>query len=93
MRVKRALGITATVIVVAGIAVYTFREPLMSALFEKITADMFVASDTDAYDPGPAVGTTLPAIHARYRGGEVTQLGDFMGSKGLALFVNRSVDW
>ncbi len=93
MRVKRALGITATVIVVAGIAVYTFREPLMTALFEKITADMFVASDTDAYDPGPAVGTTLPAIHARYRGGEVTQLGDFMGSKGLALFVNRSVDW
>ena len=90
---KKVFVVLAAVVVVAGISVYAFREPLKSAMFDRITADMFVARDTDAYDPGIAVGTALPALRARYQGKEVTQLGDFMGAKGLVLFVNRSVDW
>ena len=90
---KKVLAVLAAVIVVAGIAIYAFREPLITAMFERMTADMFVARDDDAYDPGIAVGAEVPPLHARYEGREVTQLGDFMGSKGLVLFVNRSVDW
>jgi hypothetical protein len=90
---KKVLSVLAAVIVVTGIAMYAFREPLETALFDKVTADMFVARDDDAYDPGIAVGSALPALHARHQGRDVTQLGDFMGSKGLVLFVNRSVDW
>jgi len=90
---KKVLGVVAAVLVVAGIAVYAFREPLMGAMFERMTANMFVARDDDAYDPGIAVGTEVPPLHARYRDQEVTQLDDFMGSKGLVVFVNRSVDW
>ena len=90
---KRILLFVAIGVVVAGLAVYTFRAPLMAAVVDRVTANMFVASDDDAYDPGIAVGQTLPALHARIHDREITQLSEFMGKKGLVLFLNRSVDW
>ena len=84
------------IVVTIGAAValgFVFREPLLAAVVDKMTANMFVPSDTDAYDPGLPVGTTFPAIHALYAGRDVTGIGEFMGKRGLAIFVNRSVDW
>lgn len=90
---KRVLGYALAFFAIAGLGIYAFREPLKNAMVERMTANMFVARDDDAYDPGVAVGQPLPALHARYRGREITQLGEFSGRKGMVLFVNRSVDW
>jgi len=89
----KKLQIALLVVVATAAGIYTFREPLMNVVVERLTADMFVAQDTDAYDPGVAVGDPLPALRARFDGREVTQLGEMMGAKGTVLFVNRSVDW
>jgi hypothetical protein len=78
---------------VALIAGYVFRDELKAAAFDRITADMFVEADTDAYDPGVAVGQSLPAIRALWHGRELTSVSELMGRRGLLLFVNRSVDW
>ncbi len=84
-----------TVIVVAVLVVATvvFREPLLSAVFDRLTADMFVASDDDAFDPGVAIGEQLPPILARIDGREVTSVDEFMGTRGMVFVTNRSVDW
>jgi len=81
------------VLLVGGAAIYLFRAPLMEAAMNRATADMFVAADTDAYDPGVAIGTPLPALRASIDGREVTGVDEFMGPRGMILAVNRSVDW
>ena len=80
-------------LVVAGVGVYVFRAPLLEAVADRMTADMFVARDTDSYDPGVAAGQSFPAIRARYQDREVADIGEFMGPRGMVIFVNRSVDW
>jgi hypothetical protein len=90
---KRILGISVAVLVVAGIGIYAFREPLKSAAMDRVTSNMFVATDDDTYDPGVSVGQPLPAVRATYRDSEVTQLGQFAGANGMVVYVNRSVDW
>ena len=89
----KKLQIILLVVMVAAAGIYAFRESLMNVVVERVTADMFVAQDTDAYDPGVGVGDPMPALRARFDGREVTQLGEMMGAKGTVLFVNRSVDW
>jgi hypothetical protein len=84
-----ALGVV-LVLVLGG---YLFREPLMNAIVERMTADMFVTADTDDYDPGVATGEKLPAIRARHDGAEITDIRRFMGTNGTVLIANRSVDW
>jgi hypothetical protein len=89
---KFFIGLVCAVLVI-GAGMYLFRAPLKEAAMERITADMFVAADTDAYDPGVAIGTTLPALRALFGGREVSGVEEFMGRRGLVLVVNRSVDW
>ena len=89
---KVLIGILA-VIVVAAAALYTFREPLKEVAIERMTAHMFVSRDTDAYDPGLAVGQPFPTIRARFEDREVTELGSFMGKRGMVVYAVRSVDW
>lgn len=89
---KVLLGLLA-VLVVAGIAGYLFREPLMQTVMNSVTADMFVDADSDAFDPGLAVGAHMPLIAARYQGTTVNGLAQFMGENGVVLFAVRSVDW
>ena len=89
---KILLGIAA-LLIVAGIGIYAFRAPLMDAVADRMTAHMFVARDTDAYDPGVVVGQVFPPIHARYADREVIDIGEFMGARGVVIYVNRSVDW
>ncbi len=90
---KRILLGIAALVVVAGIGIYAFRAPLMEAVADRMTAHMFVARDTDAYDPGVALGQSFPPLHARYQDREVTDIGEFMGARGVVIYVNRSVDW
>jgi hypothetical protein len=90
---KRIVIGTAALLVVAGVAIYAFRAPLIEAVADRMTAHMFVARDTDAYDPGVALGQAFPPIHARYQNREVTDIGEFMGTRGVVVYVNRSVDW
>ncbi len=81
------------VLIVAGAGIYLFRAPLKEMAMDRITAEMFVAADTDAYDPGAAIGTQLPALRASIGGREVTSVDEFMGPRGAIVMVNRSVDW
>jgi hypothetical protein len=89
---KILLGL-AVFIVVAGVGIYVFREPLMNQVAERVTADMFVPGDTDAYDPGVPVGESFPAILATRGGSEITSVAAFMGERGMIFIANRSVDW
>lgn len=89
---KFLMGLLA-VVLVGGVGIYLFRAPLMDMLFERITADMFVESDIDPYDPGVALGERLPSLLALHQGAEVTDLASFMGENGLVLYAIRSVDW
>lgn len=90
---KKVLIGVAAFVMVAGVGIYAFRAPLLEAATDRMTANMFVARDTDAYDPGVAVGQPFPAIRARYQDRELTDVGEFTGSRGTVVYVNRSVDW
>jgi hypothetical protein len=89
---KFFLGLLGTVGVLA-IAGYLFRAPLMEFAMEKITANMFVAADTDDFDPGIAIGERFPPLHTLFRGQGLTDTSPFIGDKGMIFIANRSVDW
>lgn len=57
------------------------------------TDNMFILEDTDLFDPGLRVGEDFPGIRALYQGREVTQIDQFVGTKGAIFFANRSADW
>ncbi len=76
---------------------FVFKTPLQAAVAERVTADMFVEQDADAFDPGVAVGQAFPALSARLSdragGRQIASIAEFMGTRGVVVFVNRSVDW
>lgn len=90
---RKGLLISALVVALVALGIFAFREPIMGAVVERLTRDMFVAADTDAFDPGVPVGGTLPSIRARMADREVTDIGALMGERGAVLIANRSVDW
>ena len=90
---RKILLVLAAACGVALIAGYLYRDELKTAAVDRATANMFVDADTDAYDPGVAIGQPMPAIHALLNGREVSSIDGLMGKRGLLLFVNRSVDW
>ena len=55
--------------------------------------NMFLDADTDTFDPGLPIGAAFPAIRARFQGQEITNLDQFQGDRGIALFALRSADW
>ena len=55
--------------------------------------DMFLDADSDNFDPGLPIGAAFPAIRARHQGQEITNLDQFQGERGVALFALRSADW
>ena len=81
------------VVIVGGAGIFVFRGPLIEILTERLTADMFVAVDSDSYDPGLPVGAPLPALRALHNGEEVVDLTPFSGRNGTVLYAVRSVDW
>ena len=55
--------------------------------------EIFLDEDTDAYDPGLAIGERFPQIRALHQGREISGIDEFFGDRGLAFFALRSVDW
>ncbi len=89
---KILLLLLAALLVTAALA-YLWREPLKAAAYARLTQDMFVAQDTDAFDPGPALGSRFPGLRASYRGREVTLIEEFAGERGTVFVASRSLDW
>lgn len=85
---KILLSFVSVVVLVVGGA-FVFKDQLMGLM----TQDMFIAGDTDAFDPGPAIGETFPAIKAMYQNKEVNDIGEFFHDKGMIFITNRSADW
>jgi len=90
---KKALLIGLCALLTAAALLYLFWEPVKQALYARITADMFVAGDSDAFDPGPALGSQFPGLRASYQGREVTLLDEFAGKNGTVFIASRSLDW
>ena len=55
--------------------------------------NMFIAEDTDGYDPGLAIGEQFPPIRALYQGEEISSIDGFMGENGAIFIANRSANW
>lgn len=72
---------------------YLFRESLKDVAFAALTRDMFVASDDDRFDPGPALGSRFPGLQASYKGRPITLLDEFAGPRGTVFIASRSIDW
>jgi peroxiredoxin len=90
---KKALIVLATIVVAAAVLVYLGREPLKEAAYEQLTKNMFVAADTDDFDPGPALGSHFPGLRATYNGREVSLIEEFAGANGTVFIASRSLDW
>ena len=90
---KKTLLIIATILLVGGAMVYSFREPLRDAIYASITEDMFVAQDADSFDPGPAIGSRFPGLRATYQGRAISLIEEFAGANGTAIIASRSLDW
>jgi hypothetical protein len=79
-----------TVLAIVG---YAFRGPLFEVVKSEVTRDMFISADADSFDVGLPVGATFPAINALYRGEIVSDMGEFIGDRGMVFIANRSADW
>jgi peroxiredoxin len=90
---KRILLILLPTLLVVAAAIYVWREPLKQAAYARLTEDMFVAQDTDDFDPGPALGSRFPGLRARYQGREITLIEEFAGVNGTVVVASRSLDW
>ncbi len=85
---KIALTLVSLLIITVGGA-FLFKDQLFNAM----TADMFIAADTDSFDPGVAIGDSFPAVRAIHQGREITDAGEFIHDKGMVFIANRSADW
>lgn len=90
---KKILLILLTVLLVAAAALYVWREPLKQTAYARLTEGMFVAQDTDDFDPGPALGSRFPGLRARYQGREIALIEEFAGVNGTVVVASRSLDW
>jgi peroxiredoxin len=90
--VKKLLVAVAILALLAA-AVLVYREPLRQALYDRVTADMFVAGDADTFDPGPVIGSHFPGVNATYKGREIRLLEAFAGPNGTVFLATRSADW
>ena len=78
---------------VVALLLYLFRSPVKEAAYAALTADMFVAIDNDAFNPGPAIGSSFPGVNATWQGEPVRRLDAFAGPRGTVFVATRSADW
>jgi len=86
---KKIVLSIAGVAVLVGASSILFKEQLMGL----VTKDMFVAADTDSFDPGLAIGSKFPAISALRGDVVVSSTKEFIHDKGMVFVANRSVSW
>lgn len=91
--VKKISIIIASLVLLAVALAYVLREPLKQIVYDQLTKDMFVSADTDAFDPGPAIGSHFPGLRAIYDDREINLLDEFFGTRGAVLIASRSLDW
>jgi peroxiredoxin len=89
----KKLRVAIAILALLAAVVVVFREPLRQALYDTVTADMFVTGDRDGFDPGPAIGSHFPGVNATYRGREIRLLEEFAGPHGTVFLATRSADW
>jgi peroxiredoxin len=89
---KILIGFGVAVILLVGLG-FIFKAQFIELAKDAITSDMFVASDTDDFNPGIKVGETFPAINATYNAAVVSDLEQFSGSNGTVFVVSRSLVW
>ncbi len=89
----RTLIIALAVFLGAGAMLFLFREPIKEAGYARLTRDMFVPADTDAFDPGPALGSRFPGVSAVYRGRRIQLIDEFAGPRGTVFVASRSLHW
>ena len=89
---KVLIGFGLVVVVFVGLG-FIFKTQFIEFAKEAVTSNMYVASDTDDFNPGVRIGESFPAISASYNGSDVTSLSQFAGSKGTVFVVSRSVVW
>lgn len=89
----KKLAVTLGLVVALFALVFLLREPLRELLYDGVTSDMFIAEDTDSFDPGPVIGSRFPGINATWQGEEAHLLEPFYGPNGTVLLATRSVDW
>ncbi|MBP6683449.1 MAG: peroxiredoxin family protein [Halioglobus sp.] len=90
---KRSLPAVFLLLLVATALGYLWRQPLKAFAYSVLTQDMFVARDTDAFDPGPVLGSRFPGLRASYRGRDITLIEEFAGRNGTVFIASRSLDW
>lgn len=90
---KKVLLTVLAALAVTAVALYVFRAPLLEAVAERLTQDMFVDADPDEFDPGLPVGSRLPPVRAMLGAETVPNLDRFAGPNGLVLVANRSAVW
>ena len=90
---KKFFLVLGGILLVGAGAGYLFRAQLWDLVVDKVTADTFIAADTDSFDPGLAVGETFPAIRALYQGEEISEVRSFTHHRGMVFIANRSADW
>ncbi|WP_116365217.1 peroxiredoxin family protein [Parahaliea mediterranea] len=90
---QRVLIVFAALLLLAIALLYSCQDQLKEAAYSKVTEGMFVPADTDSFDPGPALGSRFPGVHARHKGETVRLLDDFAGPAGTVLVASRSLVW
>ena len=89
---KVLVSLSAVVVLLVAVAVL-FTEQVKEVAIGLVTSDMYVAADTDAFDPGLPVGARFPTIRALHDGREISGIEPFILDKGMIFVANRSVDW
>ncbi|PLW69961.1 peroxiredoxin family protein [Pseudohalioglobus lutimaris] len=90
---KKTLLIVLVLAAVVALLLYLFRSPVKEVAYAALTADMFVAIDNDAFNPGPAIGSSFPGVNATWQGEPVRRLDAFAGPRGTVFVATRSADW
>lgn len=90
---KKVFLISASLLLVLAGSAYLFRTQLWEVPVDHLSKDIFIAADTDDFDPGLAVGSKFPAIKALYKGTEVNDIRNLSRDKGMVFIANRSADW
>jgi peroxiredoxin len=89
---KILIGFGVAVVVLIGLG-FIFKAQFIELAKDAVTSDMYVASDTDDFNPGIKVGEPFPSINAIYDGAVVNSLANFAGQKGTVFVVSRSLVW
>ncbi len=93
-KTNRVVSILVTGFAIAIAGSFAFISPLLAQQGQpRNFDDIFIAEDSDSFDPGLPVGAQFPPIRALYQGREITEIDEFVRDKGAVFIANRSVDW